>query len=324
MRFTPAKVTLLMFGVIGMLIAAFIAKRLLATEEAPPVVRTRNIPTPIAALEPGMMVTEAHLGVAPINENDLEPDMLLSNRSIVGRVVKSAIDPLNPIRAGDLYPPGQHPPIEVSEGNRAVSISLREPVEMVDGLIAPGDFVDVHFTPDNNTNDERFDGGFTMTLFKGVRVLAINRSIRQGGLDQSGSSITFEMTPKQANVILLARSKGTIALSFTPDQQPGDGGVAVASADRATLEEILGLSPLLEPEQPDYFNSEIYQGTSRSALRFRDGRRDDGSSNDDRPARSSTTPRRTRTPASDVPDDSPPAEPPAEVPVPPRDITAAR
>ncbi|MEX0716296.1 MAG: Flp pilus assembly protein CpaB [Planctomycetaceae bacterium] len=324
MRYTPAKVTLLMFAVIGGLIAAFVAKRLLATEEEPPVVRTRNIPTPIAELEPGTVVTEAHLGVAPIEESALESDMLLSNRSIVGRVVKVRIDPLNPIRAADLYPPGEFPPIDVAEGSRAVSISLREPVEMVDGLVSPGQFVDVHFTPANNTSDERFRGGFTMTLFKGVKVLAINRSIRQGGVDQAGSTVTFELTPQQANVILLAREKGTISLSYTSDQQRGDGGVAVASADRATLDEILGLAPLPEPEKPDYFNSEIYQGTSRNALRFRDGRLDDGTSNDDRPASGSTPPRRTPTPPTDAPDDSRPAEPPAEVPVPPRDVTAAR
>lgn len=316
MRFTPAKVTMLMFLVIGGLIVAFIAKRLLAVEDVVPEIRTRNIPTAIAVLEPGTVVTAAHLGVAPIREDALEADMLISNRSIVGRVVKNPIQPLHPIRATDLYPPGEFPPIEVAPGHRAVSISLGQPVEMVDGLITPGQYVDVHFTPSNTNNDERFRGGFTMTLFKGVKVLAINRSVRQGGVDQLDSTVTFELTPRQANVILLARGKGTVTLSYTPDQKKGDGGVAVASEDRATLEEILGLAPIPKPDPPQYVDSEIYKGGSRSALRFRDGRLDDGMPPLDRPAQTASPPAQSP-PADDrvVPDPQDIRE---------RDTTAAR
>ncbi|MEX0702853.1 MAG: Flp pilus assembly protein CpaB [Planctomycetales bacterium] len=314
MRFTPAKVTLLMFAVIGGLIAAYVGKKLLATEEPPVEVRTRNIPSPIANLEPGTVVSAAHLGIATVREDQLEPDMLLNNRVIVGRIVKKAIQPLHPIRAADLYGPGEFPPLIVEPGSRVVSIALREPVEMVDGLVAPGQYVDVHFTPTNFTNDERFRGGFTMTLFKGVKLLAINRSVRQGGVDQPGTTVTFELTPPQANVILLAREKGTITLSYTSDQRKGDGGVAVASEDRATLEEILGLAPIPEPDPPQY--SEIYRGTGRSGLRFRDGRLDDGVPVDDPPGR------RPATAPAPPGDNGPPAPPPSE-PVRPRDTTAA-
>ena len=259
---------MLMFVVVGGLIAAYVGKRLLATEEKPPVVRTRNIPTPLGDLEPGMVVTEAHLGVAPIRVTDLEADMLVSTRGIVGQVVRERIPALSSIRANQLFPVGEHPPLEVEEGMRAVSIGLSENVAIVDGLLRPGQFADVHFTPENI---DRF-GGLTMTLFRGVKVIAINRSYVPASVEDVGNTVTFELTPEQSNILLLARGKGDISLTYNPEGK-GTGGVTIGRDDRATLDEILGLEPEPKPPVPvPPFESSIYRQTDRSTHFFRDGR----------------------------------------------------
>jgi pilus assembly protein CpaB len=77
----------------------------------------------------------------------------------------------------------------------------------------------------------------------------------------------LELTPEQANIILLAKDKGELNLTYTPDGQ-GDGGVALADDDRAFLEEILGLSPPPEPKKP--ILTEHYRGAGRGVMAFND------------------------------------------------------
>jgi len=267
---TPAKVTLLMFGVFGVLIAAYIGKRLLAGKEEAPPVATRNIPMAISELEPGTLVTEEHLGLGPIAIKNLKPEMMTSNKVIVGRVVKERIPAATPISTSQLYPAGETPPLKVEPGMRAISVPLESTVDLVDGLIKPGEYVDVHMTPSGLNNDRRMNGGMTLTLFKGVRVIAINRSYTQISNSRRGTNVTLELTPEQANIMILARDRGAITMSYTPEGK-GDGGVAVNNADKATLYEILGLKTPEKPkekEPPEPFVVEGYYGTSRSVNRF--------------------------------------------------------
>jgi hypothetical protein len=94
------------------------------------------------------------------------------------------------------------------------------------------------------------------------------------GTARSGRSttVTLELTPEQANIILLAKDKGELQLTYTPEGK-GNGGVAIADADRATLSEILGLT---EPKkEPAPYTAEMYFGSSRSVISFKDGKRID-------------------------------------------------
>ncbi|MFQ5734279.1 MAG: Flp pilus assembly protein CpaB [Planctomycetaceae bacterium] len=268
---TPARVTLLMLLVVGGLVAAYVAKNLLAADSTPPKIETRTVPMAVADLTPGTTVTEAHLGVGrmDVREFSRHPGMLLDNRAIVGRVVKEPVQAGTPILSSQLYQPGEQPPLSVGDGMRAVSVALKDPVALVDGRIRPGQFVDVHLTPTNTGANDRFPGGITLTLFKGVRVLALGTGGGTLGSDRS-SSVTLELTPGQSNIMILAASRGDITLGYNPDGK-GDGGVGVNREDRATLEDILGLKPPVKDGST--FTSESYRGSTRSINQFRDGRR---------------------------------------------------
>lgn len=269
-KLTPAKVTIMMFLMVGGLVAAFVAKRLFAVEETKPEAKRRDMPMAISALEPGTVITADHIGLGPVKISDLKPDMLMSNRVIVGRVVKEHIQAATPIQSGQLYQPGELPPLELGEGMRAVTLGLGQTVSIVDGLIKPGQFVDIHMTVTRNVSDARLQGGLTLTLAKGVKILAINRNFSQGTIDRRSNNVTVELTPEQANIIILAQEKGLLTLTYNPEGR-GTGGVAVSSADRATLDEILGLKPLPEPAKP--IVTEIYRKTSRQVNHFIDGRK---------------------------------------------------
>ncbi|MFN0199670.1 MAG: Flp pilus assembly protein CpaB [Planctomycetaceae bacterium] len=262
---TPAKVSLLMFGIVGFLIIAFVAKRMMAVDEPPPEVTTRNIPMLVSEIAEGTVISASHLGLGPINIQNLTPDILLSNRAIVGRVAKVKISAATPLRADMLYQIGQLPQPDIGKDMRAVSVSLAETVAIVDGLIKPGDFVDVHLTASDSARDDRLQGGLTMILFRGVRIVAINRNYAQGPVENSGNNVTLELTQEQANIMILAQKYGGVTLTYSPDGK-GNGGLALDSKDRVTLEQILGLKPIPKPGPP-YF-AEIFRGPSREEVYF--------------------------------------------------------
>lgn len=271
-RLTPAALTLVMFGVIGLLVAAYIAKNLLAIEEQKAEIASRNIPMAIAEIAPGTVITENHLGQGPFPVDKLDRDTLLVNRVVVGRVAKETIKAAQPIRANQLYQPGELPPLEVAPGMRAVSVQVGDGVAMVDGMIKPNQFVDVLFTY-QGSSDDHVQGGVTMRLFEGVRIIAINRSLTQSRVDRSSNRVTLELTEPQANVLVLAKDRGAITLTFNPNGR-GSGGLSLSNAERVTLHEILGLRRA-EPEA-EPFVTEVFRKTERGVLWFNgQGRRID-------------------------------------------------
>ncbi len=263
MKLTPALLTLIMLLVIGGLVAAFVAKRMFATEEVPVVDNRVTIPMALTDLEPGTVITDAHIGLGPALSEKLDREVLRTTRVVVGRVVRNRVTRAEPIRTSDLYAPGERPPLEVTTGMRAISVSLSDGTALVDGLIEPGNYVDVHFTPGGNFAGR---GGMVMTLFKGVKLLAINRSqTGSSSIDRGTNSVTMELTPEQTNIMLLARDRGNINLTFTPNGQ-GNGGVAVADENRAFLDEVLGLRAPEPPKPP--FATEIFHGNGRRVNTF--------------------------------------------------------
>jgi pilus assembly protein CpaB len=282
-RLTPAAVTLMTFVVVGLLVTAYFAKMLLAEEptallvesaKTPPV-EYRQVPMALGTLEPGTRVTPAHLGTGRVRADTLEPETLLSERGLVGRFVKEPIQAATPIRSSQLYQPGEHPPLAVGPGMRAVSISFSPRGSFVGGLLRAGEYVDVHLTPRlDDPSDGRFRGGLTITLLGGVRVLAVadGGSGAESTRTDSINTVTLELTPEQANMLILAREKGEIALSYNPDGK-GSGGVALKNQDRATMEEILGLNrpdaPVSAPRlSARPFISQSYKGATRTTLQF--------------------------------------------------------
>ena len=268
-RATPALLSLIMFLVVGGLIALYIGKTLWASDEPEARVAITTIPMALADLEPGTTLSEAHIGLGKLPADQVTPDMLLTNRVLLGRVVKKKIEAGEPFRPDFLFAPGVRPPLDVAEGMRAVSVEVDGSSGIVDGLISPGQFVDAHLTVTGNS-DPRLENGLTLTLFKGVQVLAMNGA---AGMSRGQNTVTLELTPMQANVMILAQDRGKLTLTYNPDGR-GTGVVAVPNEDRATLEQILGLRPIPPVEPP--FRSEHFSGASRNVMEWQDGRRTGG------------------------------------------------
>jgi len=268
-RLTPATLTLVMFGIVGLLVLGYVAKNLMAVQEKPVVPAMRDVPMAVADIAPGTVITENHLGMGKTQRDKLSSDVLLVNRVIVGRVAKTPIKAAFPIKANQLYQPGELPPLEVGDGMRAVSISVGDGVAMVDGMIKPGQYADILFTAQaggQGVNDATFQGGLTMRLFEGVKILAINRNFTQGRVDRGSNHVTLELTETQANIVVLASERGKLTLTYNPTNAVGDGGLALSNAERVTLYEILGLKK--QDPAKDPFQTEIYRGSGRVTNQF--------------------------------------------------------
>src|SRR5688500_5667482 len=102
---------MLMFLAVGGLVAAYIGKTLLAKDEPVAEVEITTIPMALADIEPGTPITEAHVGNGRIPADKVEPDMILNDRVVIGRVAKKEIKAGSAFRPDLLYPPGVRPPL---------------------------------------------------------------------------------------------------------------------------------------------------------------------------------------------------------------------
>lgn len=252
-----------MFGIVGLLVLGYVAKNLMAVQEKPSAPAVRDVPMAVADIAPGTVITENHLGMGKTPRDKLEADVLLANRVIIGRVVRTPIKAAMPIKANQLYQPGELPPLDVAEGMRAVSIEVGDGVAMVDGMIKPGQYVDILFTSEgggSGVSDATFQGGLTMRLFEGVKILAINRNFTQSRVDRQSNHVTLELTESQTNIIVLARDRGKLTLTYNPSNSVGNGGLALSNSERVTFYEILGLKK--QDPAKDPFQTEIYRGSN--------------------------------------------------------------
>lgn len=275
MKLTPAKVTMLMLVAVAALIGMYIVKGLFAVTKPVERPRRATIPLATAELPPGTKITDTHVGMGPWPERELKDDMLRTTRVIVGRVVKKGIKPGEPLKGSDLYEPGENAPLVVEDGKKAISINVANSADIVDGLVKPGNFVDVHFAihmQNSGSIDPRLArlGGVSMTLIKGVKVLALNKNFRQGPVQPTGNSVTLELAGDQVNVLLVAQSQGTVTLTYNASGE-GDGGISLNNADRATLWDILGLKKPnprdpIDRDQP--FVTETYRGVGANSYQW--------------------------------------------------------
>jgi Flp pilus assembly protein CpaB len=255
--------TIILLLVVAGLVIAYVVKSLFAAEPQA-AVAPRLYPMAVADLEPGTIITKAHLAQGPFSGQS-ERSFARSDSILIGRVVREKITAAQPIDTTKLHAPGWEAPVEVAVGMRGYSLLLGDGSAVVDGLVKANEYVDVHFTP-TGVSDRRFRGGVTMTMFKGVKVLSVNRN-RSNVNTRGENTVTLEVTPEQVNILELARKKGELTLAYTPDGK-GNGGIAVADEDRAFFEELLGLAPLPEPKKP--FVTEMYRRGGRGAMAFND------------------------------------------------------
>jgi pilus assembly protein CpaB len=111
-------------------------------------------------------------------------------------------------------------PVRLDSGMRAVSIQI-DKVKGVSGLVQPGDRVDIIAIPPRQGSDP----APAAAILRGVKVLAVGTSLETTSAtpspeEQMSTTVTLEVTPRQADLIAMADTNATLRLALRSPREP--------------------------------------------------------------------------------------------------------
>ena len=177
----------------------------------------------VASVGPGAKLEDAAKGAATAVASAVKggPDPAAA---LAGSVVRQPILASEPVIASRLVRPGAGGVMAVTldPGMRAMSVPLTAE-SAAGGFILPGDHVDVVQTR-KDAQEGRPAGPRTATVIRNVRVLAIDQNTHADkGAAVLGATGTLEVTPEEAEFLVLARAQGDLTLvlrSYADAQGP--------------------------------------------------------------------------------------------------------
>ncbi len=137
-------------------------------------------------------------------------------KDLAGAVVRLRIAKGEPISAGRVIKPGERGFLAavLAPGMRATSLPLNTASDVA-GLILPGDHVDLILShPLKNPSETNGPvRNVSETVMTNLRVVAIDQTVNdQDKKPLGGKTATFEVTPKQAEMIEVAKMLGNLSL----------------------------------------------------------------------------------------------------------------
>lgn len=193
-----------------------------------------------AELPAGLFLKEEHLRWQSWPSGAADPNYFLQETTnlaaLVGSVVRRNFAAGEPIIGGKIVKPGDRGFLAavLKPGMRAVTVKVNETTGVA-GLVFPGDRVDMLLTVsfDDRVEDTP-DRRASETILENVRVLAIGRTLAEGGESPpGGETATIEVTPKQAEMVAVMVELGRLSLSLRSLASPelNEFGDVVASGD---------------------------------------------------------------------------------------------
>lgn len=214
-------------------------------------------------------ITASMLGVVSKPANAVEPNSVTDPKQLIGALSLITISPGEAITGNMIgHPNDVGLTVRLTPGMRAVSIQI-DKVRGISGLVQPGDRVDVIAQPPKSGNAPPP----AATILRGVRVLAIGQALEDTSAtpspeEQQATTVTLEVTPKQADLLVMADINTTLRLALRSPKEPlnseptevlhFDSGVAApapqapaassqAVADAALLKAITASGPASAP-----------------------------------------------------------------------------
>jgi pilus assembly protein CpaB len=153
-----------------------------------------------------------------------------SATEFVGAITRRPFAAAEPFVVTDLVRPNERQFLAAAlkPGTRAVSIAVDAP-QSAAGLILPGDQVDI-ILAQNFTEGAANRRAVAETVLRDIRVIAIDQSLSRSGRDggvartqaagetRAPRTVTFEVTEKQAERLIVAAQLGRLQLSVRPLQ----------------------------------------------------------------------------------------------------------
>jgi len=208
-------------------------------------------------IEAGALLRPEDLGSRDVTAGEIQTGFIVRRDNapgeFVGAITRRAFAANEPFIVTDLVRPNERQFLAAAlkPGTRAVSIAVDAP-QSAAGLILPGDQVDVilaqTFT-DGSVSDNR--RSVAETILRDVRVIAIDQALSlpaQPPVRPAASStveahvprtVTFEVTEKQAERLIVAAQLGRLQLSVRPLQAaPATAGAAPSDGRPTWADEV--------------------------------------------------------------------------------------
>ncbi len=225
----PLVIVLVVFalGIAGL--TAFLARNFI--DQPAPVVEVQPDTAVLVAardIAPGAIIIDEDLRYEEWPAGSVDPRFLVRSKdggdprgNVVGAVAARAIAKGEPLSGSAVFRQDEagHLAGMIGPGMRAVSVSISE-TSAVAGFITPGVRVDVvlvtSFTPPadeefGETDDELY---VSEVLLRDVRVVAIDTNLASTGPAMTGRTATLEVTPAEAEKLVLAGMAGRLHLTL--------------------------------------------------------------------------------------------------------------
>ncbi len=156
------------------------------------------------------------------------------------RVVLSPLEPNEPVLRSKTTGPGQRGSLSslLQEGKRAVTVRVDD-VRGVAGFILPGDFVDVVLIAEDPASRRE---NYSEILLQNLKVLAVDQLASERQEQPTiPKAVTLEVTPEQAQKILLATNVGRLSLTLRRLAETN-----LAASRRVTEKDLGDARPIVE------------------------------------------------------------------------------
>ncbi|WP_420431312.1 Flp pilus assembly protein CpaB [Candidatus Poriferisocius sp.] len=209
-------------------------------------------------------VLSSHMRKAPADAEQGPP-------SVIGAVTRVPFLVGMPLTDTGLIQPGQDGFLAavLRPDRRAITITVNQETSHA-GMIAPGDRVDVIFTMQVASDEPSQLNSFSRTVLEDLRVVAVGRRIQNVNYttpeddpppQDGGTTVTLEVRPPEADQLVLASTRGSLALALRPLGQAEDTGWRTP----------VGLNRLLPPPAtkaptPDPVRVQVFRGENREEV----------------------------------------------------------
>jgi pilus assembly protein CpaB len=166
-------------------------------------------------------ITPAMVKRVTVPATGAEPDALSDTVPAVGSLSLISIPAGAQLTASKVGRPSDVGlPVRLDPGMRAVSIQI-DKVKGVSGLVQPGDRVDIIAIPPRSGNDPPP----AAAILRGIKVLAVGTTLEQSSAtpspqEQQSTTVTLEVTPRQADLIAMADTNATLRLALRSPKEP--------------------------------------------------------------------------------------------------------
>jgi pilus assembly protein CpaB len=213
----------------------FFAKSWLANQRAQVVESAPSAPAPKKLTEvlvarndlpAGTFIAEGQLRWQPWPDENLAEGYRVrrdkskgNEEELYGAVVRRGIAAGEPITSGRIVRAGDRGFLAavLRPGYRAIAVSV-DAASGIAGLVFPGDRVDIiltHVILEPKKDKDRIEHRASETVLTNVRVLALDQKVDdQNGEPRLAKTATLEVTPKQAEILVVARELGSLTLSL--------------------------------------------------------------------------------------------------------------